>query len=79
MYDALIPSDKTCSTCKHYKGWKPIPLLHDSDTIGAVNVCDAFPDGIPDDIVMGKNLHREIVDGDRGIRYEEGDNPGAGY
>jgi len=33
------------------------------------NVCFAFPEGIPDDIQSGENLHNESVDGDSGIQY----------
>jgi hypothetical protein len=32
--------------------------------------CDAFPGGIPGEILDGLNLHRELYPGDRGIRYE---------
>ena len=34
-------------------------------------VCEAFPDGIPDDIAYGDNLHTEPVDGDNGIQFEK--------
>lgn len=43
-----------CYTCKHYTG----------------NMrCKAF-DKIPDDILIGKNDHRQAYPGDKGIRYE---------
>jgi hypothetical protein len=32
--------------------------------------CRAFPDGIPDQVLTGKNFHREPIDGDNGIRFE---------
>lgn len=32
--------------------------------------CDAFPDGIPPEIIAGRD-HREPYPGDNGIRYEE--------
>ncbi len=49
----------TCTLCAH---------LHDSpDRPGR---CQAFPDGIPMEIWMGRNRHLEPVDGDRGIRFE---------
>lgn len=32
--------------------------------------CDAFPDGIPDEIVTGLHDHRKPFGGDGGIRYE---------
>ena len=31
--------------------------------------CKAFPDGIPDDLFSGKNLHRQPYQGDNGILY----------
>lgn len=32
--------------------------------------CDAFPDGIPRDILDSKQDHREPVNGDHGIRFK---------
>jgi hypothetical protein len=34
--------------------------------------CDAFPEGIPDDILWNKFDHRKPHDGDHGVRYELG-------
>jgi hypothetical protein len=32
--------------------------------------CEAFPDGIPDDLLFALRDHREPYEGDRGIRFE---------
>jgi len=33
-------------------------------------ICRAFPEGIPDEIAYGDNLHLEPVEGDGGITFE---------
>lgn len=33
--------------------------------------CDAFPDGIPDEIAYGDDLHLRPVLGDRGLQFEK--------
>lgn len=33
--------------------------------------CDAFPDGIPESILLGGADHREPVDGDHGMQFEQ--------
>ena len=52
--------------CKHFNGISQPDGTEESE----VNVCAAFPDGIPDDIAYGDNLHLEEVPGDNGIVYE---------
>jgi hypothetical protein len=39
-----------CGTCQHYRFFKKIN-------------CEAFPDGIPEDIILGTNRHTEIQPG----------------
>ena len=37
-----------------------------------VFVCEAFPTGIPEEILSGKNEHLEPYPGDDGLTYEPG-------
>jgi len=53
--------------CKYFIGVK---WLGDEE-ISEVCICEAFPDGIPDDITYGKNKHLKKVKGDHGIQYEK--------
>lgn len=34
------------------------------------NTCDAFPDGIPEEIWVGDNDHTKPYEGDHGIQFE---------
>ena len=45
-----------CMNCKHRKGpW----------------TCKAFPDGIPEQILVGKHDHKTPFPGDNGIQWEQ--------
>ena len=48
-----------CSTCVHFIGRGGNRML----------VCEAFPEGIPDDILLGWSPHTGAVEGDNGIQY----------
>ncbi|MFH1010194.1 MAG: hypothetical protein V1784_03035 [bacterium] len=37
---------------------------------GSEYICDAFPEGIPEDIFLGKVLHLGPYEGDYGIQYD---------
>ena len=52
--------------CVHFIGVK-----NDGDETTERVVCKAFPDGIPDVIAYGKNLHQKPFKGDNGIQYEK--------
>ncbi len=54
-------------SCKHYRG-----IVGEEDQ-GQRPICAAFPDGIPDEIAYGNNLHLSPVAGDRGLMYEKGE------
>lgn len=57
--DESIPSvSAVCATCKHRH------LFED------YNCCDAFPDGIPEEIWVGKHKHQTPYEGDHGIVFE---------
>lgn len=49
---------KQCATCKH---------LH---TKANKTTCDAYPEGIPDGILLGYFNHTKPFPGDRGVTYE---------
>ena len=51
----LRASFTNCDICKHYHG---------------LSECDAFPDGIPEDILTREHDHAEPYPGDGGIQFE---------
>lgn len=57
-----------CGICRHFKGWKK----KDGWARG-IEYCEAFPDGIPDDIWEEKVSHDEPYPGDNGIVFEPKD------
>jgi len=50
-----------CATCKR---------LDRSELGRYVKRCEAFPDGIPDEILFGDRQHRDPFPGDQGLLYE---------
>lgn len=52
-----------CAFCKHYRG---------ADEAGTP-VCDAFPQGIPQLVRLGRLTHRMPIVGDHGILWEPTD------
>jgi hypothetical protein len=53
--------------CKHFIGVKQDEDGELSERV----VCKAFPDGIPDEIAYGTNLHLKPFPGDNGIQFEK--------
>lgn len=54
--------------CKWYDGIKNTTKEEKNER----HVCKAFPDGIPKEILTGKNLHEEVMTGQQGdYVYEE--------
>lgn len=61
--------------CRHYLGIKTTKPVEDmeSPVDGVVNYCQAFPDGIPDQIAYRRNKHLNPIRGQKNnIVFEEG-------
>jgi len=56
----MIGGSPVCLECKHFHADRDKPGL----------TCDAFPEGIPDSILIQGNDHKSPVAGDHGIRFE---------
>ena len=52
-----------CMVCKHFR--REAPGL----------TCEAFPEGIPDEIIQSAHDHRTPWDRDGGIQFEKTDSP----
>jgi hypothetical protein len=56
-----------CMHCRHYFDDED----EDSERFNEPSACDAFPDGIPEEIFFGRNLHKEPYHGDHGITFTD--------
>jgi len=70
MGSYLPPNMNACFNCKHYLGLKEIQEEPEIEP-DIFNYCEAFPDGIPDEIDSGENDHRKQFPGDHGITFEQ--------
>lgn len=48
--------------CIHFMGAKGVPNF-------PVFVCAAFPKGIPEEVLSGRNMHTSSIAGDGGVQY----------
>ncbi len=55
-----------CSFCSHYRG-----CFNRKKDLMLVHTCDAFPRGIPHDIIFDKVKHNRPYKGDKGIVFQE--------
>lgn len=67
----LEPVPCSRHNCLHYRGVSQ----PDGTEAGEVDVCTAFPDGIPAEITSGLNMHTAPVAGDHGLQFESADPP----
>lgn len=56
--------------CIHFQGVKQ----PNDDEETEIVYCTAFPDGIPNEIAYGSNLHLKPVEGDHGIQFVRNEN-----
>ena len=66
----MLPSRCFERGCRHYIG----VAQPDGTEMTEMHVCEAFPDGIPNSIENGKNLHLKPLRGQKNnIVFEQGD------
>ena len=72
--EAMLAEPK-CYTrkCAHFLGVKQPDGTEETECV----YCVAFPDGIPDDIAYGRNLHTKPVAGDHGFQFLQGPEAGV--
>jgi len=68
MGQTFPPHPEICMVCRHYEGVEYIETEPDLEG-DHINVCKAFPEGIPEEILLGEHKHRRPFKGDNGIRF----------
>jgi hypothetical protein len=56
----MTPMSPMCLKCEHF---------HYNNLIS--NTCEAYPQGIPDEILDGKVIHTSSYNGDNGLTYKK--------
>lgn len=59
-----------CNTCKHFKYETGYFIIEEELEGLHTFICDAFPNGIPDEISYRAHSHKTPHPGDNGIQYE---------
>lgn len=68
----MLESSCTVRGCKHYLG---TDSPEDRNSMKIWYICEAYTEGIPDDIAMGKDKHLKVrPDQNNSIVYEKGKN-----
>ena len=70
MGHTIPPHVEICDICKHYIGTELIEVEEGVEE-DFLNICNAFPKGIPEDILKGDHDHKSPHSGDNGIQWEK--------
>ncbi len=65
------PPGVQCSACLHYRGLTELPPEEEGIEIDVVPTCAAYPDGVPDHLLLDQADHRRPYPGDGGILFEQ--------
>jgi hypothetical protein len=62
---------KQCGICKHLRRGQDIELAEPGLESVFIPTCDAYPDGIPGELIRNEADHTKPYPGDNGIRFEQ--------
>lgn len=68
MGTTIPPHMDICLSCKRYRGTRYVEDIEGVEG-NYVNYCDAFPEEIPEEILLGDHDHRSPYPGDNGMRF----------